>query len=81
MEIEIQGIPQSLKPSYTTRIKAAKADLARFKKLAKDVHAQLARELGDPHLPAPREYLQHGQRAVHGLHAPGRSSAVGRHDV
>ena len=43
MEIEIQGIPQSLKPSYQTRIKAAKADLQRFKKLSKDMHTQLAR--------------------------------------
>ncbi|EKM57294.1 uncharacterized protein PHACADRAFT_119632 [Phanerochaete carnosa HHB-10118-sp] len=43
MEIEIQGIPQSLKPSYQTRIKAAKTDLQRFKKLSKETHAQLAR--------------------------------------
>ena len=43
MEIEIQGIPQSLRPSYAARIKGAKADLARFKKLSKDTHAQLAR--------------------------------------
>ncbi|KAI1795485.1 vesicle transport v-SNARE protein N-terminus-domain-containing protein [Ganoderma leucocontextum] len=43
MEIEIQGIPQSLRPSYQTRIKACKADLARYKKLSKDVHAQLSR--------------------------------------
>ena len=43
MEIEIQGIPQSLRPSYQTRIKAAKADLQRFKKLSKDTHAALAR--------------------------------------
>ena len=43
MEIEIQGIPQSIKPSYQTRIKSAKADLQRYKKLSKDLHAQLAR--------------------------------------
>ncbi|PSS00875.1 hypothetical protein PHLCEN_2v4102 [Hermanssonia centrifuga] len=43
MEIEIQGIPQSLKPSYQTRIKSAKADLQRYKKLSKDLHAALAR--------------------------------------
>ncbi|KAI0712739.1 vesicle transport v-snare protein vti1 [Cerioporus squamosus] len=43
MEIEIQGIPQSLRPSYQSRIKAAKADLTRYKKLSKDVHAQLSR--------------------------------------
>lgn len=43
MEIEIQGIPQSIRPSYQTRIKSAKADLQRYKKLSKDLHAQAAR--------------------------------------
>ena len=43
MEIEIQGIPQSLRPSYQARIKTSKADLARYKKRAKDGHALLAR--------------------------------------
>ena len=43
MEIEIQGIPQSLRPAYQTRIKASKADLTRYKKLSKDLHAQLSR--------------------------------------
>ena len=43
MEIEIQGIPQSIRPSYQSRIKSAKADLQRYKKLSKDAHAQLAR--------------------------------------
>ncbi|KAI0820098.1 vesicle transport v-snare protein vti1 [Trametes gibbosa] len=43
MEIEIQGIPQSLRPSYQTRIKASKADLQRYKKLSKEQHAQLSR--------------------------------------
>lgn len=43
MEIEIQGIPQSIRPSYQARIKAAKADLQRFKKLSKDLHAQISR--------------------------------------
>ncbi|KAI0364289.1 vesicle transport v-snare protein vti1 [Pilatotrama ljubarskyi] len=43
MEIEIQGIPQSLRPSYQSRIKASKADLQRYKKLSKDQHAQLSR--------------------------------------
>ncbi|PCH32960.1 vesicle transport v-snare protein vti1 [Wolfiporia cocos MD-104 SS10] len=43
MEIEIQGIPQSIRPSYQTRIRGAKAELQRYKKLAKDLHAQLAR--------------------------------------
>ncbi|CCM03486.1 uncharacterized protein FIBRA_05620 [Fibroporia radiculosa] len=43
MEIEIQGIPQSIKPSYQTRIKSAKAELQRYKKLSKDLHAQFSR--------------------------------------
>ena len=43
MEIEIQGMPQSIKPQYAPRIKSAKSDLARFKKLAKDLHAQATR--------------------------------------
>src|ERR1700733_12537633 len=43
MEIEIQGIPQSMKPHYQTRLRTAKADLSRYKKLSKDVHGQLAR--------------------------------------
>ena len=43
MEIEIQGIPQSLRPKYQTRIKTAKVDLQRYKKLSKDQHTQLAR--------------------------------------
>lgn len=43
MEIEIQGIPQSLRPSYTTRIKSAKSDLTRYKKLSKDTLAALNR--------------------------------------
>ena len=43
LEVEIQGIPQSLKPSYLVRLKQAKADLTRLKKLAKDVHDATAR--------------------------------------
>ncbi|KZT68519.1 V-snare-domain-containing protein [Daedalea quercina L-15889] len=43
MEIEIQGIPQSLRAAYQARIKAAKGDLARHKKLSKDLHASTAR--------------------------------------
>jgi len=43
MEIELQGMPQSIKPQYQARIKSAKADLTRFKKLSKDLHAQLSR--------------------------------------
>lgn len=43
MEIEIQGIPNSLKPQYQSRLKSSKADLTRYKKLSKDVHSQLSR--------------------------------------
>ena len=43
MEIEIQGMPPSIRPSYQTRLKTAKTELARFKKLLKDQHSQLAR--------------------------------------
>jgi len=43
MEIEIQGIPQSLKSQYQTGLRTAKADLSRYKKLFKDSQGQLAR--------------------------------------
>lgn len=43
MEIEIQGIPQSLKSQYQTRLRTSKADLARYKKLSKDLHSQVSR--------------------------------------
>ncbi|KAF9642719.1 V-snare-domain-containing protein [Thelephora ganbajun] len=43
MEIEVQGMPQSIKPQYQARIKSAKAELTRFKKLSKELHAQLTR--------------------------------------
>ncbi|KLO17852.1 vesicle transport v-snare protein vti1 [Schizopora paradoxa] len=43
MEIEIQSMPQSMKSSYSTRVKAAKADLVRYKKSARDQHAAVQR--------------------------------------
>lgn len=43
MEIEIQGIPQSLRPQYQTRLRTAKTDLTRFKKISKDLHTQFSR--------------------------------------
>ncbi|RDB22880.1 Vesicle transport through interaction with t-SNAREs 1A [Hypsizygus marmoreus] len=43
MEIEIQGIPQSIRAQYHTRLRTAKADLARYKKLLKEQRAQVAR--------------------------------------
>jgi vesicle transport through interaction with t-SNAREs protein 1 len=43
MEIEVQGIPQSIRPQYQTRLKSSKAELSRYKKLCKDSYAQLSR--------------------------------------
>ena len=43
MEIEIQGIPQSIRPQYQSRIRTSKTDLARYKKLSRDMHAQASR--------------------------------------
>ncbi|KAF8149142.1 vesicle transport v-snare protein vti1 [Crassisporium funariophilum] len=43
LEIEIQGIPQSVRPPYTSRLKHAKADLTKYKKLSKDLHSAAAR--------------------------------------
>jgi vesicle transport through interaction with t-SNAREs protein 1 len=43
MDIEIQGIPQSIRPQYHARLKTAKADLSRYKKMFKDLSSQLAR--------------------------------------
>jgi len=43
LEVEIQGIPTSIRPPYATRLKQAKLDLNRYKKIAKDSHSQTAR--------------------------------------
>jgi vesicle transport through interaction with t-SNAREs protein 1 len=43
LEVEIQGIPQSVKPPYSNRLRQAKADLTKYKKLSKDLHAAAAR--------------------------------------
>ena len=43
MDIEIQGMPQSIKPRYQSRVRSAKSELSRYKKLSKDLHAQLSR--------------------------------------
>ena len=43
MEIEIQGIPQSIRPQYQARVRPCKADLARYKKLSREMHAQASR--------------------------------------
>lgn len=43
MDIEIQGIPQSIRAQYQTRMRDAKAELSRYKKLLKELNSQLAR--------------------------------------
>ena len=43
MEIEIQGVPQSVRPQYHTRLRSAKADLSKYKKLLAESRSQLAR--------------------------------------
>ena len=43
MEIEVQAVPHSQRAQYQSRLRTAKADLARFKKVSKDMHAQLSR--------------------------------------
>ncbi|KAG6816256.1 hypothetical protein H0H87_007421 [Tephrocybe sp. NHM501043] len=43
LEVEIQGIPQSIKAQYLTRLKQTKSELTRYKKLAKDVHSMQSR--------------------------------------
>ncbi|KAF8799112.1 vesicle transport v-snare protein vti1 [Phlegmacium glaucopus] len=43
LEVEIQVIPQSVKAPYTSRLKQAKSDLTKYKKLSKDLHSQAAR--------------------------------------
>jgi vesicle transport through interaction with t-SNAREs protein 1 len=41
LEVEIQGIPQSVKTPYLTRLRQAKSDLTKYKKLSKDLHARV----------------------------------------
>lgn len=43
MQIEIQGIPKSLKSQYSARLKSAQSELTRYKKLSKDAHAHVSR--------------------------------------
>jgi vesicle transport through interaction with t-SNAREs 1 len=44
MELEIQGMPQSIRPQYAGRVKASKTELGRWKATAKDVHQAAARD-------------------------------------
>lgn len=43
LEIEIQGIPTSVRRQYTTSLKQAKADLTKYRKVSKEAHGQAAR--------------------------------------
>jgi vesicle transport through interaction with t-SNAREs 1 len=43
MEIEIQGVPQSARAQYHSRLRSAKADLSKYKKLLAESRSQLAR--------------------------------------
>jgi vesicle transport through interaction with t-SNAREs protein 1 len=43
LEIEIQGVPHSIKAPYTGRLKQVKADLTKYKRLSKELHSQAAR--------------------------------------
>ena len=43
LEVEIQGIPHSVKAPYAGQLKQAKSDLTRYKKLSKELHSQAAR--------------------------------------
>jgi len=43
MEIEIQGIPHAIRSQYHTRLRTAKSDLSRYKKLLKDRNSHIAR--------------------------------------
>ncbi|KAK0486933.1 vesicle transport v-SNARE protein N-terminus-domain-containing protein [Armillaria luteobubalina] len=42
MDIEIQGIPQSIRAQYQTRMRDAKAELSRYKKLLKELNSRTA---------------------------------------
>ncbi|KAF9073182.1 vesicle transport v-snare protein vti1 [Rhodocollybia butyracea] len=43
LELQIQGIPTSIRTPYTNRLKQAKLDLNRYKKIAKESHSQITR--------------------------------------
>lgn len=43
LEVEIQGVPNSIKAPYTGRLKQVKADLTKYKKLSKESHSQASR--------------------------------------
>jgi vesicle transport through interaction with t-SNAREs protein 1 len=43
MQLEIQGIPKSLKSKYTPRLKSAQTELGRWKKLSREAHGKMQR--------------------------------------
>ena len=43
MEIEVQGVPQTVRAQYHNRLRSAKADLSKYKKLLAESRSQLAR--------------------------------------
>lgn len=43
MQLEIQGIPKSIKSKYTLRLKNSQAELLRWKKLSREVHGKVQR--------------------------------------
>ncbi|KXN81234.1 hypothetical protein AN958_05695 [Leucoagaricus sp. SymC.cos] len=43
LEIEIHGIPTSIRGQYTTRLRQTKAELTRYRKISKESHTQVAR--------------------------------------
>lgn len=44
MEVEIQGMPQSIRSQYTARVKASKAELTRWRNTAKEVQQASSRD-------------------------------------
>ncbi len=43
MELELPGVPQSKRPVYQSKLRDAKNELSRFKKLAKEARSQATR--------------------------------------
>jgi len=60
MELEIQGMPQSIRPQFAGRVKTSKTELNRWKATAKEVHQAAARDAlltrGGPVAAASNQY-------------------------
>lgn len=69
MEIEIQGIPQSLRASYQARLRGAKSELTRYKRLLTETKSQTNRyellptRVGSPYVSADEPYESGSDRA------------------